>query len=318
LALTVCLRCDYQIVTMQPFSSLLSRIVPMPPKALYRPTLLALLILTSRSPLTAGSRPGDALCVMTFNLRYASTNTPNAWSQRRPVMQTMLRKLSPDVFGTQEALYEQLKDLEVDLPSYAWIGLGREGGSHGEFGAVFYRKKRLDGVEFDHFWLSDTPDLIASTTWGNKNRRMVTWVKFRDRITRREFYVFNTHFDHEKELAREKSAELVRARLAGLTNDLPVLVIGDFNARGAASKSYDILTADGFLKDAWLSAATRRSESWDTFHDYAPPKVTGFRIDWILYRGPWAVDTAEVVTFSRQGKLPSDHFPVVAWMRLLH
>jgi endonuclease/exonuclease/phosphatase family metal-dependent hydrolase len=214
------MKSDYQIAAMPPVCCPHRRTLERLPmlNSIRFCGWLAFLLVAVPAAWPAGFRSAETLCVMTFNLRFASTNTPNAWVQRRPVMQAMLHKVSPDVIGTQEGLYEQLKDLEMDLPRYAWIGLGREGGSRGEFGAVFYRKNRLEPLEFDHFWLSDTPDVIASTTWGNKNRRMVTWVRFRDRATRREFYLFNTHFDHEQELARTKSAELVRERVAGITN----------------------------------------------------------------------------------------------------
>lgn len=142
--------------------------------------------------------------VMTYNLKYASPNPPNAWLQRRPVMVELIRQQAPDVIGTQEGLYQQLKDLASDLSEYAWIGLGRDGGSRGEFMAVFYRHDRLEPVEFDHFWLSDTPEAIGSTTWGNKTRRMATWVKFHDRQIDKPFYFFNTHFDNQVEVARQK------------------------------------------------------------------------------------------------------------------
>ena len=58
----------------------------------------------------------DSLCVMTFNLRYASSKPPNAWQQRRAVMQHCIEKMSPDLIGTQEGLYQQLKDIAADLP----------------------------------------------------------------------------------------------------------------------------------------------------------------------------------------------------------
>ena len=118
---------------------------------------------------------------MTFNLRYASNQPPNAWQAQRPVAKTLIESSNPDIIGTQEGLWQQVKDLEADLPDYAWIGLGRDGGSRGEFMAIYYRRARLKPLEFDHFWLSDTPDRIGSTTWGNTNRRMVTWVRFKDR-----------------------------------------------------------------------------------------------------------------------------------------
>jgi endonuclease/exonuclease/phosphatase family metal-dependent hydrolase len=174
------------------------------------------------------------LTVMTYNLRYASKLPPNAWFQRRPVAAAMLKELKPDIVGTQEGLYQQIKDLQTDLPDYAWIGTGRDGGSRGEFMAVFYRHERFEPLEFDHFWLSDTPETIGSTTWGNSNRRMVTWIRFLDRKTQEEFYFFNTHFDHEKQPAREKSATLIRERVDALKTKLPVILVGDFNAAALA------------------------------------------------------------------------------------
>src|ERR1041385_8877637 len=142
----------------------------------------------------SATRDTNTLCVMTYNLRYASPHPPDAWPDRRPLMRECIRNASPDLLGTQEGLYQQLRDLAADLPEYDWIGLGREGGSKGEFMAVFFRKSRFEPVAFDHFWLSDTPDIVGSATWGNTSRRMVTWVRFRDRQTGREFYFFNTHF----------------------------------------------------------------------------------------------------------------------------
>jgi endonuclease/exonuclease/phosphatase family metal-dependent hydrolase len=257
-----------------------------------------------------------ALTVMTYNLRFASTNPPNAWPARRPLMRELIRDLAPDVMGTQEGVYSQLKDLAADLPEYDWIGLGREGGSRGEFMAVFYRKARLEPLAFDHFWLSDTPEVMNSATWGNHYRRMVTWIKFRDLATGIEFYLFNTHFDHQVQAAREKSADLVRKHVAALDTKLPVLLVGDFNSAAGANKAYEILTAENFFTDAWLAAPERQGEGVGTFNDFKAAEPNGPRIDWILTRGDVSVERAEMSTFSRNGQFPSDHFPVVAKLRL--
>ncbi len=274
--------------------------------------------------LLAGFSPAHAedstnpppLCVMTYNLRFASPNPPNAWPARRPLVREVIQSIAPDVMGTQEGVYAQLKDLAADLPEFEWIGLGREGGSKGEFMAVFFRKARLEPLAFDHFWLSDTPDVIGSTTWGNSNRRMVTWIKFRDRATSDEFFLFNTHFDHQIQLAREKSAELVRQRVTALDTKLPVILIGDFNAAAETNQAYLVLTADKFFSDAWLSARERRGEGVGTFNDFKAAVPNGPRIDWVLTRGEVVVDRAEIRAFSRNGQFPSDHFPVVTWLRL--
>lgn len=212
-------------------------------------------------------------------------------------------------------LYQQLKDLGSELPEYEWIGLGRDGGSRGEFMAIFYRKEGLEPVEYDHFWLSDTPKVIGSSTWGNSNRRMVTWVKFKDKKSNEEFFVFNTHFDHEIQVAREKSAALLLERVKELKTELPIIVTGDFNA-GASNKAYAILTSDGFLSDTWMATSSRRNEEFGTFNGFREMPKGRDRIDWILSRGKVGVERTEINTSSTDGQFPSDHFPVIAWLRL--
>jgi endonuclease/exonuclease/phosphatase family metal-dependent hydrolase len=283
--------------------------------------LLLLTLLLAFAPSARAGNPTNApavaLTVMTYNLRFASTTPPNAWPQRRPLIREIIQDIAPDVMGTQEGVYSQLKDIATDLPEFDWIGLGREGGSRGEFTAVFYRKARLEPLAYDHFWLSDTPEMMNSATWGNQFRRMVTWVKFRDRATGVEFLLFNTHFDHQVQTAREKSAELVRQRVAAVDTNLPVILIGDFNAAAGANKAYEILTAGNFFTDAWLAAPERRGEGVGTFNDFKAAVPNGPRIDWILTRGEVAVERAEMSTFSRDGQFPSDHFPVAARLRFI-
>lgn len=231
------------------------------------------------------SIPAAELAVMTYNLRYASKTPPNAWPDRRPVMKALIRQYQPDLIGTQEGVYYQLRELAADLPEYQWIGLGRDGGSRGEFMAVFYRSERFEPIAYDHFWLSDTPELMGSTTWGHSNRRMVTWVRFKDRRNDAEFYFWNTHLDHQVQPAREKAAELIRSRVNKLDTQLPVLLVGDFNAIAGANKAYEILTGDSFFMDTWPRAAERRNEAFNSFNGFETPVQKGERIDWILVRG---------------------------------
>ncbi|MCU0785800.1 MAG: endonuclease/exonuclease/phosphatase family protein [Verrucomicrobia bacterium] len=282
--------------------------------ALLAATLAALHPLPASAQSTHPASP-DTLTVMTYNLKFASPNPPNAWPVRRPLVREVIQQIAPDVFGTQEGLYAQLKEIASDLPDYEWIGLGREGGSRGEFMAVFYRKARFEPLAYDHFWLSDTPEVIGSSTWGNRNRRMVTWVKFLDRQTQREFFLWNTHFDNQVQAAREQAAKLVRERVAALDTKLPLILTGDFNAAGGTNAAYKILTDGGFFADTWMTAKERQGEGLNTSNGFQAIRRNGVRIDWILTRGEVVADSTEIVTFSRNGQFPSDHFPVVARMR---
>ena len=257
----------------------------------------------------------ETLKVMTYNLRYASTNKPNAWPDRLPIMKECLTKADPDLIGTQEGVYYQINELERELPQYRWIGTGRDGGSRGEFMAIFYKHERFEPLEYDHFWLSDTPEVIGSTTWGNTNRRMVTWVRFKDRKTGVEFYLVNTHFDHQIQPAREKAATLLLERVKKLKADLPLIVMGDFNAKAGANKAYEILTADNWLTDTWNTAKDKRGEVVATFNNFQRKIPGDNRIDWILTRNIDAPAWIEINTCEKNGQYPSDHFPVTVEIR---
>ena len=275
------------------------------------PLIAAVPALSSR----ADDAGGNGLRVMTYNLRYASMKGSEAWPDRRPAMKSLLKQQAPDLMGTQEGVYHQLRDLAADLPEYDWIGTGRDGGSRGEFMAIYYRRERFEPLAYDHFWLSDTPEVIASSTWGNTNRRMVTSVRFKDRRSDKVFHLWNTHLDHALQPAREKAAELIKTRLAKIPSNEPVILMGDFNAEATRNPVYDTLTQGIGFTDSWFTAAQRKNETLNSFNGFAKPVFNSARIDWILYRGEAEVALAEVVVDgSPEGRQPSDHHPVLARM----
>ncbi|MFE7314726.1 endonuclease/exonuclease/phosphatase family protein [Streptomyces sp. NPDC057555] len=276
-----------------------------------------------------------SLQVMTFNLRYASDTRPNSWGERRPAMRNLLRREAPHLLGTQEGLYGQLWDIADDLgPHYDWVGTGRAGGSRDEFAAIFYDVRRLAPVEYDHFWLSDTPYAIGSKSWGNTVIRMATWVRFRDlrksgggggsgEVGRSsgeredrgsaEFYLLNTHLDHAVQYARERSAALINERLGALDPALPRIVTGDFNVAAHQNPVYETILGAGKLVDSWDSAE-ERSARYGTFHGYRPLVPDGDRVDWILTSPTMRTRRASINTYSMNGQFPSDHLPVQAWI----
>ncbi|GGN50120.1 metal-dependent hydrolase [Streptomyces albiflavescens] len=272
--------------------------------------------LLSTAQTSAARQGARRLDVMTFNLRYASSAEPNSWKVRRPVMRELLRRERPHILGTQEGLYQQVRDVGTDLgPHYEWIGTGRGGGSRDEFVAVFYDTRRLAPAEYDHFWLSDTPEVIGSNTWGGVCIRMVTWVRFRDlRDGEREFYFLNTHLDSASQNARARGAALIGERIAGLDRSLPLLATGDFNVAAHRNPVYDTMLGAG-LVDTWDTAA-ERGPLYSTFHGYKPLVPDGDRIDWILATPGVTAHRAAINTYALKGQFPSDHLPVQATLTL--
>ena len=258
----------------------------------------------------------ETIKVMTFNIRYASAFGANAWPKRRAGVVEVIREQKPGIIGTQEGLHHQLLYMDKELAEYKWIGVGREGGKRGEFMAIFYRSERFKPLEKKHFWLSDTPEVVGSASWGNSVKRMVTWIRFIDRKTNKEFYFWNTHFDHRSQPSREKSALLINKRVAALQTKLPVILVGDFNAIAQSNKAYHTLTKDGGFQDSFTTATEKVNAGWNTFNSFQKTKQGKRRIDWVLTNGPLKVTRTEIVLFNKFKQLPSDHQPVTAWLQL--
>lgn len=268
-----------------------------------------------------GSAGSTDLHIMSFNIRLDITGTlpgeADYWPERFPALTALLAREVPTVVGVQEAMFHQLSAITEALPGhYQYIGNGRDGGADGEYSAIFYDARRLDVVEWDQFWLSDTPDLAGSTTWGNKVTRIVTWGRFLDLSTGKQLILVNTHFDHESENARLRSAAAIMELMDAFSPKLPTILTGDFNAPAAASGAYDALVGSGVFDDAWDVAAQKLTPAYGTFPNYKDPVPGGTRIDWILATPDISVRQAAINTFTLDGRYPSDHAPVQALVRL--
>lgn len=267
---------------------------------LYR-IVLALTLVASAAPVSAQS-----LRVMTFNVRLpVAADGENRWEARRELMADTIRRHRPDLIGTQELHKPQGDFLIERLNGYAWFGRDRRGGANDEHVGVFYRARVLKIVESGDFWLSDTPEVPGSITWGNLYPRLTTWALFEHRSSHRRFYVYNTHLPYreEDEAARIRCAELILAHLARQPQDVPAIVMGDFNT-SPDSRVHALLSAS--LRDAWLEAPERLGPA-ATFHAFTGRAER--RIDWIFARGLLARRAVTVID-ARDGHYPSDHFPV--------
>jgi endonuclease/exonuclease/phosphatase family metal-dependent hydrolase len=281
---------------------------------------VVVLLLLSASAADAQSR--EPLTVMSFNIRYGTAKDgENHWTARRDLVFDVLREQDADLVGLQEALASQIDEIVAAVPAYAVVGVGRDDAARkGEFSAILFRKDRLHVAEAGTFWFSDTPAVPGSRSWGNNITRISTWARFVDRDGR-GFYHFNVHLDHESQVSREQSTALLRQRLhARSLPREPVVVTGDFNV-GEENPALATLI-EGFGPDAPPTLV-------DTFRVLHPGQaadgtytafkfghVTGDKIDYVFVPPGTEVLSASIVRTSRNGRYPSDHFPVVARVRL--
>ncbi len=267
----------------------------------------------------AGAQTAAPLRVMSFNIRYGTAGDgENRWENRRDVLVETIRRFDPDLLGTQETLAFQADFLSQQLPGYTRVGAGRDDGKDkGEQVAIFFKTDRFEKVAAGHFWLSETPDQPGSRSWDAAITRMVTWAKLRDRHGGREFLWLNTHWDHQGTQARLESAKLMRRWLAEHASRRPVVITGDFNSTEDAPPYRRLLEgADAApkLTDAYRHAHPARQPDEATFHAFTG-KRDGSRIDWILCSPDFTPVEAAIDRSSRDGRYPSDHFPVTAVLR---
>jgi endonuclease/exonuclease/phosphatase family metal-dependent hydrolase len=234
---------------------------------------------------------------------------------------SMIRSHGAHSAGLQEAQRHQVDDLAERLPGYAWFGVGRDDGNDaGEFVAIFYRKDRLELLDQNTFWLSETPGLAGSRSWESSCPRTVTWGEFRDRGTEKRFFHFNTHFDNHSEEARRLSAKLLLRKIDEIAGDSPVIVTGDLNC-GEADPPYKILTTgdekpENALADAIKVSIDGHHGPSGTFSAFGKQGTPGHRIDFILVGNGVSVLQHGILAETFDGRFPSDHFPVLAEVSL--
>lgn len=273
------------------------------------------------APATAAHPPGDggaALRLMTFNIRFGTApDGADSWSHRRELAVEVIRSVNPAVLGLQEALRFQLDELEEALPQFGELGVGRDDGLRaGEYAAILYDRHRLAVVEHGNFWLSDTPAVPGSMTWGNRYPRIVSWARLADRAAATTFYVFNSHWDHESQPARQRGATLLVQRIRTRTvPEDPLLLLGDFNS-SEDNPAFRTLLAIPVVDT--FRVVHPAAQDVGTFHAFRGQKggASGAKIDALLASPHWHVLDAAIVYDNDSGRYPSDHFPVTATVAL--
>jgi endonuclease/exonuclease/phosphatase family metal-dependent hydrolase len=254
--------------------------------------------------------------VLTYNIRLDTTaDGVNQWGKRKERVADLLRKQAPTVFGVQEALHNQMLDLQALMPDYAWYGAGRDDGkSKGEFSAIFYKKEYLMAQDSGTFWLSETPTVPGSKSWDAAITRVCSWVKLKVNDShQRNFFVFNTHFDHIGETARLNSMKLIAQKIKEIAGADPYVLMGDFNCE-PKSPPYAVTQDKSLwnLTDAWASDTTNVKAQPCTFTGFKVEGAECRRIDYIFLSPFFKVESCRIIDENDGQHFPSDHLPVVA------
>lgn len=268
-----------------------------------------LLFLLLLSPVLMFGQGKSEMNIATYNLRLnIPSDGVNAWPNRKEWVKDLIQYHSFDIFGVQEALYDQMMDLD-SLPGFDYVGAGRDDGKHGgEYSAIFYNTKKFSVIKTGTFWLSSTPEK-PSKGWDAAYPRVCTWAYFKEISSGKSFYMFNTHFDHISEKARENSAKLILEKIQELVpGNVPVVITGDFNS-DPETKAYGTITER--FTDAKLVSKTKAYGPDGTFNGFKYNEQVKERIDFVFVNNLFEVLKYGVLTDSQELRFPSDHFPVV-------
>lgn len=290
-----------------------------------RSFLLLLAVVMAASAALAADPPasaGPTVRVMSFNIRYSTAKDgEDHWDKRQDFLIDTIRAYNPDLLGTQEVLADQADFLQQRLPEYGFVGAGRDDGKRqGEFSPIMFKKDRFELLAHGQWWLSPTPEKVGSKGWDAALPRIVTWARLKDRPGSVTLLWFNTHWDHQGNQARIESGKLMRRLIEDNRGDpdLPVIVTGDFNSSEQTEQYRTLTSGDGTglkLIDAYREAHPQRQPDEATFNGFKGMRQ-GMRIDWILHSPQWEAKGAAIDRTQRNGRTPSDHYPVTAELQV--
>lgn len=271
--------------------------------------LLVLPIALLLTVVSFAQQKGVPINIITYNIRLnVASDGVNAWPNRKENVKALVKFHDADILCVQEALPEQF-DALLEGSNFDVVGVGRDDGKRkGEFSAVYFDKDRFTKKDGGTFWLSETPD-VPSKGWDAALNRVCSWVRLYDKKNKKEFLVFNTHYDHIGVQARIESAKLLKQKIQQIAPALPVVFTGDLNV---TPETEAIATIKSFLIDAKEVSIEKPYGPSGTFNGFKFDSDLKDRIDYIFVNKGFKVQKFAVLADSKDKRYYSDHLPVFA------
>lgn len=246
---------------------------------------------------------GNKLKIVSYNIRCANDEGGRSIAERAPRLKTVLDQYQPDIIGFQEVVPEWMNYLTKDYSANYNYKLEYRSETSREGTPIFWRKDKFELVDSGYFWLSETPNISGSMSWGATFPRICIWVKLKIKATGKEFLFYNTHFDFN-ETAHQNSAKLIiqDARSRGGFTKLAVFCTADFNMKPWSPGYVAMQTAFEDINDQ-LDQDTSY-----TSHGY---KDSGSIIDYCFYSRDLVTPLHyNVMKEMPDGNYVSDHFGI--------
>jgi endonuclease/exonuclease/phosphatase family metal-dependent hydrolase len=254
------------------------------------------------------------LNLISCNIRFDNpADGTNAWTHRRDFLAETLLKTSPDIIATQEGRYDQLKDFETLIKDYDLIDFHRSWIKERMYPTLFVRKHMFEMLKSEDLWLSETPEVAGSRSFESAFPRLMTYLKLQPKNSKKNFFIVNTHLDHIKAETRLSQAEVLATQIKRMNPEKSsIILMGDFND-SPESAVRNKITSELDLVDAWKVFNQKEETS---HHGFDGTAANGSRSDWILLDRKIKTTECHTIKDSRDGKYPSDHFPIFCQIKI--
>ena len=238
------------------------------------------------------------MTAMSFNVYCAQFNTT-----RTDRVISMMKSYTPDTIGIQEATTDWMNLLKSKLSgTYAFVGLGRDGGSNGEHSAIMYNKHIFNLVESGTKWLSNTPDVVSKFS-ESSYRRIFTYALLERKADGEKILVVNTHIEYTNDAIRIKQLGVLHKFLASYSQ-YPTIITGDFNTEPTSS-TYSYMLSQGYVDSAKVASTSKQANTFTNFG--ADNRI----LDYVFAsNGDFNIKHYQVCNEKINGNFPSDHHPV--------
>ena len=246
---------------------------------------------------------------------------PISGENRRPIMKEVLSKYDADSMGFQEVTWGWKAYLKEDFKGYTQVGIMRYGDDYlgsasNELDLLMYKTKKFEEIKSETIWLSDTPYVEASKTWGGTNPCTFVYAHLELKKTGEQIAHFTTHFSHDSSEAQTKAGAQMAQFISEFMESnkqngktIPIYATGDYNVT-PDSKAYASMTS--VLADPYHIATV--VEGGNTFPSWnADSEQYGLeptrRIDYCFVNADaMVVDKYHVIRDMVDGIPPSDHY----------
>lgn len=255
----------------------------------------------------------EGVKIMSFNIRLDIDTNANAWENRREGVIQVIKKNNPGIIGFQEVLPSQQKYLNKHLINYVFVGNGRDGENNGEACPIFYDTTKYRKIKSGTFWLSESMD-TAQLGWDAAYPRICTYGLFKDKLSNKDFWVFNTHLDNKGKLAREYGALLIIKQINDKTKTHePLLLMGDMNCL-PTSKPIQVLR-NKMLYAGEVSEKDFKGPS-GTYNGFNANSELKERIDYIFVSNMDVESYEHISEKLANNNCISDHLPILCKIKL--